>query len=148
DADILDPTIHFYDQSVGSGGAHPILWYLGDTQLANDEDNYTTEQNPIHKYSELQEGIYHVTQWVDNIYGCRDSVSNNIVIHPAFTFYAPNAFTPGDMDGLNDGFKGTGIGIDNSTFKMWIYDRWGNLVWESHDLEKAWDGRIKGAPVQ
>ncbi|HXB39703.1 MAG TPA: PKD domain-containing protein [Bacteroidia bacterium] len=147
DADVLDPTIHFTDQSIGASGPKAITWYLGDNFAANDSDNYTHVQNPVHKYSELQPGTYHVTQWVENIYGCKDSTSDNVVIHPAFTFYAPNAFTP-DGDNLNEGFKGTGIGIDNSTYKMWIYDRWGNLIFESRDLEKEWDGKVKGQPAQ
>ncbi len=147
DADVLDPTIHLYDQSVGASGPNAILWYLGDTHLSNNEDNYTTVQHPVHKYSELEPGIYHVTQWVENVYGCRDSITDNVVVKPTFTFYIPNAFTPGS-DGNNDGFKGTGIGIDNSTYHLWIYDRWGELIWESHDLEESWNGMIKGQKVQ
>ncbi len=147
EADILDPMIHFYDQSIGASGPNAWTWYFGDTFIGDDSANYSHLQNPIHKYTELQPGTYHVTQWVENIYGCKDSTSDNVVIHSAYTFYAPNAFTPG-YDGLNDGFKGTGIGINNATYVLWIYDRWGSLIFEAHDLEKAWDGKVKGQPVQ
>jgi gliding motility-associated-like protein len=147
DADLFDPLIQFTDQSIGASGSIPWLYYLGDTFLANDSDNYTTDRNPVHKYSDLQEGIYTVTQWVENQYGCRDSASQNVVIKSVFTFYAPNAFTPG-FNGLNDGFKGTGFGIDNSTYRMLIYDRWGQLLFESHDLEQEWDGKVHGEPAQ
>lgn len=147
DADVFDPNINFTDQSVGASGPNAWLWYLGDPFVAHDSDNYTTVRNPVHKYSDLQEGIYTVTQWVENVYGCRDSVSQRVVIKAAFTFYAPNAFTPG-WDGLNDGFKGTGFGIDNTTYRMWIYDRWGQLVFESNDLEQEWNGKVHDIPVQ
>jgi len=147
DADVLDPTVHFYDQSIGAAGPNAWAWHFGDPYVTTDQDNYSILQNPIHKYSEMQEGTYLATQWVENTYGCRDSIQQYVVIKPAFTFYAPNAFTPG-YGGLNDGFKGTGIGINNSTYKMWIYDRWGELIFESHDLEEEWNGRVHDKPVQ
>jgi len=146
DADILDPMIHFYDRSLGASGPNAWTWYFGDP-FSSETDNWSILQNPEHRYSEEQEGIYLVTQWVENIYGCRDSVSEYVKINPAFTFYAPNAFTTGN-DGLNNGFKGTGIGINNATYKMWIYDRWGELIFESHDLEQEWNGRVEDKPAQ
>ena len=53
-------------------------------------------------------------------------------------FYIPNAFSPND-DGLNDSFGGKGLFI--STFEMMIFDRWGNLIFFSDDIDKPWDGR-------
>lgn len=146
DADVINPFIYFYDQSVGASGPKAWTWDFGDP-FASYTDNVSMLQNPTHRYSELQEGTYTVTQWVENTYGCRDSVSNEVVIKPAVTFYIPNAFTPGS-DGLNDGFKGTGIGIDNATYRLLIFDRWGEPVFESTDLEFAWDGTRNGEPVQ
>jgi gliding motility-associated-like protein len=147
DADIFDPTINFNDQSIGASGPGGMLWNLGDPMLLNQEDNFTSVQNPVHQYSDQEPGSYLVWQWVQNTYGCKDSVSQVVVIHPAFTFYAPNAFTPG-MDELNNGFKGTGIGIDLTTYHMWIYDRWGNLVFESRNLEEEWNGKVSNKPVE
>ena len=64
-----------------------------------------------------------------------------IEIKPGFTFYIPNAFSP-NSDGVNDVFKGTGIGI--KTYTLMVYDRWGNLVFTSNDLETGWDGTFNG----
>ena len=59
--------------------------------------------------------------------------------------YIPNAFSP-DGDGLNDEFKVIGNSDNISTFHMYIYDRWGTLVFESSDISAGWDGKYKGNP--
>jgi gliding motility-associated-like protein len=58
------------------------------------------------------------------------------------TFYAPNAFTP-NGDGLNDEFMVKGTGLSSEGFKMIIYNRWGELVFESNDINIGWNGFIK-----
>ncbi|MCK5337872.1 MAG: gliding motility-associated C-terminal domain-containing protein, partial [Bacteroidales bacterium] len=57
---------------------------------------------------------------------------------------APNAFTP-NTDGLNDVFILKAENISN--FKMYIYDRWGTLIYESSGLEEGWNGDYKGSPA-
>ena len=53
---------------------------------------------------------------------------------------APNAFTP-NGDGFNDGFSPTGIGFKTlETYELLIYDRWGDLIFESDDYNQQWDG--------
>ena len=53
----------------------------------------------------------------------------------------PNAFSP-NGDGNNDIIYVEGIGIDALNFK--IYNRWGELVFESNDQQIGWDGTYKG----
>jgi gliding motility-associated-like protein len=64
-----------------------------------------------------------------------------VVIKPDYVLYIPNAFTP-NSDGINDGFKAVGIGVVE--FKLQIFDRWGALIFESNDINKAWDGSVNG----
>lgn len=142
-ADVMSPTIFFFDQSAGATGQNGLLWYLGDVFLNNLQNNYTTVQNPVHTYESYDPYIYYVTQWVQNSYGCKDSITKPVEILPSWTFYIPNAFSP-NGDGVNEGFKGTGIGIDNTTYNLWIFDRWGNMIFYSNDLEETWNGRIQG----
>ena len=59
---------------------------------------------------------------------------------PEFTFYVPNAFTPNN-DGINDFFFGTGIGIVE--YHMWIFDRWGLLIFYTNDISHTWDGKVQ-----
>lgn len=82
-----------------------------------------------------------IVQFATNTYGCTDTLVKIIEIKPGFVIYLPNAFTPND-DGLNDGFGAKGVGI--KTFKMWVFDRWGHVIFESDDINKYWDGTVKG----
>ncbi|HMK16864.1 MAG TPA: SBBP repeat-containing protein [Chitinophagaceae bacterium] len=59
--------------------------------------------------------------------------------------WIPNAFTP-DGNQLNDVFRAMVYGITES-FKFQVFDRWGNLVFETTDPMKGWDGKVKGIPV-
>jgi gliding motility-associated-like protein len=144
DVDILDPTVKFHDESLG---ANYYNWNFGD-MFNTDSDNDTSSLvNPKHIYSDQFPYTYYATQIVTNIYGCKDTIVEPVIIKPAVTFYAPNAFTP-NYDGTNDGFKGTGIGIDNSTYNLWVYDRWGMELFHSNDLEETWNGKFKGVLCQ
>lgn len=60
-----------------------------------------------------------------------------------YTVYIPNSFTPNN-DGINDVFKVEGNAIDPSTYHLVIFNRWGQPVFESSDLDKAWEGDFEG----
>ena len=62
---------------------------------------------------------------------------DSIYIGAAFSFYVPNAFSP-NGDGKNEFFKGYGEGI--KSLHMTIWDRWGNLLFETSDQLVGWDG--------
>ena len=59
-----------------------------------------------------------------------------------YSFFAPNAFSP-NGDGLNDVFSVFGNGIPEA-FELVVYNRWGNLVFSSEDINTNWDGTING----
>ncbi len=71
---------------------------------------------------------------------CAQSDTVLITVRSKDTLFIPGAFTP-NGDGLNDRFRATGMA---STFSMKIFDRWGQLVFETADLQKGWDGRVGG----
>jgi gliding motility-associated-like protein len=154
--DITAPTIEFVNQAIGASTYSPALtygqygveYYLGDTYLPDNASNYVYNNSFFnHSYNDpdLSDNYeyYTVTQWVINKYGCTDSIMERVEILPIVTFYIPNAFTPNN-DGTDDGFKGTGIGIDNSTYNLWIFDRWGLMIYHAQDLEQVWDGHMRG----
>lgn len=58
--------------------------------------------------------------------------------------FVPTAFTP-NKDGKNDILKPIAVGITQLNFFR-IYNRWGQLVFETKELEKGWDGTINGVP--
>jgi gliding motility-associated-like protein len=105
-------------------------------------DGYTTSTTDfVHVFNNDVAQAYSILQVVVNTFGCRDSVEKKVEVKPAFTFYIPNAFSPND-DGINDAFRGDGIGIEK--YKMWVFDRWGNMIFFTEDLDKSWNGTVQG----
>lgn len=72
------------------------------------------------------------------------SVSNEASVPTPIKLWIPTAFTPNN-DGLNDSFGARGMGIEN--YSLEIYNRWGELLFESTDISKQWDGWYKGNPA-
>jgi gliding motility-associated-like protein len=80
------------------------------------------------------------------LFGCRDTVYNTFEIQNEFTFFAPTAFSP-DNDAINDVFHVFGNGIDNNNFKLLVYNRWGEPIFESEDINKGWDGKVQNNKI-
>jgi gliding motility-associated-like protein len=111
----------------------------------NDANDTSNTQNPSHIYENVYS--YSVTLTVVNSFGCRDSVMKLLKVEDDFALFIPNAFTPSKADGKNDIFKVSGIGFLSDSFEMRIYDRWGELVFKTNDINKGWDGSIKGGKI-
>ncbi len=131
---ILNSTVYFSDQSVN---ATSWLWDFGDPSNTSTSD----VQHPNHFYPP-DTGIYCIQLNVANDYGCVDTVIHCLEIKPEFTFYIPNAFTPNASNGINDTFRGKGTYINE--FEMWIFDRWGNMIFYTDNINIGWDGRANG----
>jgi gliding motility-associated-like protein len=110
------------------------FWSFGDGDTLTSYVPDTT-----HQYPSDSGGTFYTTLIVQNIFGCADTTMHPVVIYPEFGFFIPNAFTP-DNDGLNDVFLGKGVGIES--YELMIFDRWGNLVFYSDELDKGWDGKV------
>ncbi|MBU3714140.1 MAG: gliding motility-associated C-terminal domain-containing protein, partial [Ferruginibacter sp.] len=122
---------YLLDGSKSSGGE--FQWSPGEPLLNNARIS-----NPAATLTEN-------TQFVLKIYnelGCYDLDSVNIKVLKGPTFYMPNAFTP-NGDGLNDVFRPTAVGIDKIRYFR-IYNRYGNLLFETTQIGKGWDGTYKG----
>jgi gliding motility-associated-like protein len=127
---VEDGWINFYDQSVGS----VVGWEW------NFGDGFTSGlQNPAHQYTELN--TYPVSLMVEDANGCTDSVFYDILVKDISSAFFPNAFTP-DGDGLNDVFKPVNIYLTN--YRISIFNRWGQKVFESTDPDYGWDGMFNG----
>jgi gliding motility-associated-like protein len=73
-----------------------------------------------------------------------ESWSNTTCMNTAPRLYAPNAFTC-NQDNLNDGFLIQGVFV--KSFELRIFNRWGEVVYETRDMNAAWDGNFKGSPA-
>ncbi len=123
---IEEPYITFYNTT--TNGA-TYLWKLGDGTIDSTFDILN------HKYPEP--GTYEVCLDVANN-GCYGNICKTVKVLPVWTFYVPNAFSP-NGDGLNDGFIGVGTNI--LQYEMWIFDRWGNMIYHCNEMDKPWNGR-------
>lgn len=124
--------VNFMDASFGA----PIVswnWYFMNTA------QYTSLlQNPVFTYPDA--GQFVVALVVKSNKGCLDTILKTIVVGKEFSLFVPNAFTPND-DGKNDTFYAKGYGI--LKFEMDIYDRWGENIFHTNDINNDWDGTYK-----
>ena len=134
-APATDPVFNFCDQ--WSQDVVKWGWNFGD----NDLDSAST--NPAHSYSATatQNDFYNynVCLKVQNQHGCWDTICKNVELIPEFEFYIPNTFTP-NGDGMNEFFFGKCRGVKE--YNIWVFDRWGNQLWDCHKEDKNtnWDG--------
>ena len=92
-----------------------------------------------HNFNGYVAGCYAVTA-VDSLQYANESVLSNIVCFdncPAYLL--PNVFSP-NGDGNNDTFKPIAPYAYVESVEFEVYNRWGQIVFESHDIEQGWDG--------
>ncbi|MDR3714961.1 MAG: PKD domain-containing protein [Puia sp.] len=119
----------------GSTGGVNNIWLFGDGTSEMKETNDTV----LHQYEKTD--TFQACLVVINQYGCPDTVCHPVatLINPLLD--VPNAFTPGRF-GQNGVISVVGFGITRMVFR--IYNRWGQLVFESNDPAVGWDGTYKG----
>jgi gliding motility-associated-like protein len=128
-ASILRPTISISDASVSTQ-----LWNW------NFGDGNTSPSSDVTEYTYKDTGTYTIKLIVSNAI-CTDSTTEKVRIILPTLLYVPNTFSP-NGDGVNDVFKAEGDGI--TTFEMMVFDRWGQMVFYSNDINKGWDGKANG----
>jgi gliding motility-associated-like protein len=127
-ASTLDGTISFASES--SGNIVNWQWTYGDGSSGDGETS-------AHNYG--QAGTYVVTLIVTDNNGCTDIDVDTIVVKDIYTIYIPDAFTP-NGDGTNDYFFPVCTGIDPNEFEFMIFNRWGNMIFETKTLGDKWNG--------
>jgi gliding motility-associated-like protein len=90
-----------------------------------------------------------VSLTVSNGFGCTDFTTISIQIKGDVIYYIPNSFTP-DGDEFNNMFTPIFTsGFDPANFEMKIFNRWGELIFQTFDARKGWDGYLdfKQCPI-
>ena len=129
-----NPEVNFYNNSAN---AINYFWDFGGL-------GSSTLVNPGHSFNEP--GKYLVTLIAMNGF-CSDTAYKIIERLPAYTFYAPNTFTPNN-DKRNDFFFPLGEGWDVKTYSLMVFDRWGEKIYETDQVDGWWAGTFKGAEVK
>ena len=91
-------------------------------------------------------GYFTITQIVANQYGCTSTFTLDVHVRPVTEIFVPNAFTPDNHDDLNNTFKPSGINFKG--YKMFIYNRWGELLFTTLDVNVGWNGRVRNSDVR
>lgn len=124
----MDPDVNFGNTSFAASN---YSWDLGDGTTSN-------ATNVQHTYADT--GTYCVTLLASNALGCADTITHCLVVTPVFTIYIPNTFTPND-DPMNPVFQVYGRGIE--TISVYIYDRWGEEIFNFSNINSGWGGITK-----
>jgi len=127
----------FRDKSFSQAGIASWAWEFGNGEISHF-------RNPVHEYNEV--GKYNITLTVVDSIGCRDEITKSAFVEVSMNvmMVTPNAFTP-NGDGVNDFFL-----LEHFNIQSWvvdIYDRWGNKVYTSSNLNFRWDGTSSGQPM-
>ena len=119
-----------------SSRATSYSWTFGDS-------TGSTEMNPIHQYKRT--GLYTVCLTAFSPTGCADTFCRQVPAEVRVACDVPNAFSP-NGDGENDILFVRGGAITSLRFR--VFNRWGQLVFESTSLQNGWDGTFNGAPQE
>jgi gliding motility-associated-like protein len=118
-----------------SSGGLIFYWDFGDGSPI------TIGNDISHPYLESNSESYLVTMVAESVYGCKDSVQHEFIL--PLLFYVPNTFTP-DADEFNNEFKPVfSLNENVGNYQFLIYNRWGEIVFESLDPKYGWDGTYK-----
>lgn len=113
-------------------GATEYYWSFGD-------GSFSTEKNPSHNYSSNASN-YEITLIATSEYGCMNEFSFTIHQREGQYLYIPNAFSP-NGDEINQYW---GVTISDGSipeiFDLYVRNRWGEVIWESHDANSKWNG--------
>ncbi len=132
---VLNSEVHMNNTSTG---AVNYLWDFGD------ESANSTEFEPGHLFPNEEGGTYVIELIAYSPLGCTDTAYQTVTVKEELIFYVPNTFTPDDDD-FNETFRPVfTAGYDPFDYTLLIFNRWGEIVWESHNVEVGWDGTYAG----
>ena len=138
--DITNPTIKFTNLSTG---ADITRWDFG---LAD----FTNEKNTSYKYMEI--GNFPVLLSVSNKYGCHDEYNFDVNVINSTNLVVPDVFIPNPNESNGGLYSASSLSNEVfyprlnylDKFKMLIYNRWGELIFETNDINIGWDGYYQG----
>ena len=131
---IIEPDVTFTDLSIG---AITWDWDFGD-------GSNSTDQNPTYTFKDT--GLFTVRLEITNANQCKNDTQLMVFVEPAFSVTIPNAFSP-NGDGLNDVWGPVGVLQGVKGYELLIFNRWGEILFQTKDVNATWDGTYMGDPV-
>lgn len=126
--------VNFFNSSIGADFYH---WDF--------EDGTTSAvENPYHEFPGVEQADYNVMMIASTNYGCIDTAYLTIEILEDLIYYVPNTFSPDGDEFNNVFFPVLTSGFDVNSYNLMIFNRWGELIFESFDYQQGWDGTYHG----
>lgn len=104
-----------------------------------DGNAFSQDEDPVYTYPEPRPGYYTVMLVAYDVKGCSDTLFQKVGIYEETRVYIPSSFTP-NGDGVNDIFKPVLANITVSDYRLTLFDRWGNTVFDTREPEQGWNG--------
>ncbi len=135
--DILHNTIQFNNTSFN---ADLYAWDFGGNGFSNNFE-------PEIEFPFLLEG-YTIQLIASTFEGCTDTAFANLMVEDEILIYVPNTFTPDGDEYNNDFFPVISSEIDPTNYLLSIFNRWGQIIFQSKNIDQGWDGTFDGQFVQ
>ena len=113
--------------------------YLWELENSNMSEAFNTE-DVSYSFDNHNVGFYDMCLITYTVNGCTDTICKTVNLKDDFIFYIPNGFTA-DGNSKNDQFGPIMKGAHENDYSMTIYNRWGELIFESSDINSRWDGK-------
>lgn len=128
---VSNPVVNFTNQSEG---AINYRWDFDDNLPVSEETD------PVHSFEDM--GFYNVTLTALNEPGCMDTTSGEVSV--AFDkLFPPNAFSPNAAREEDREFRIYSEGVIDEGYHLLIFNRWGEIIFESQSQQNGWNGRMK-----
>ncbi len=135
-----NPEITFINTSIN---ADSEFWYT----VINDDTVTIHETNTTILFPNHEPGNYEVCLVASNTNLCIDTICETVVIDDDFFIFVPNTFSPNN-DGVNDIFYPVVNSYNKTNFEFLIFNRWGELIFESNSPLVGWKGTHNSLPVK
>lgn len=149
-----DPIADFFYLPKDATFINPKINFTNTSKLANlyfwDIENglfNSTLKDINYYFPNIEDTSYTVCLTAISENGCRDTTCDEVFIKSEFSVFVPKAFSPNN-DGLNDGFRPILRGFDPENYEFTIFNRWGELLFESKTNDESWNGTKNGKFVQ
>jgi gliding motility-associated-like protein len=134
---VLNSTVTFTDES---SNAATYTWDFAG--LGN-----STASDPVFNFDPDSSGNYTVCLQIVSPDGCVDDTCKVVFIADEYLLYVPNTFTP-DNDGINEVFLPVVQAVDPEHYELMIFNRWGELIFQTQNVGQGWDGTYKAVDAK
>jgi gliding motility-associated-like protein len=118
-----------------SSGADYYDWDFGDGSTNS------SEFEPIHAFPTSAAGTYLISLIASTEFGCKDTATRTVIVLESQLIFVPNTFTPDGNEYNQTWLPIITADFDPYEYSCFIYDRWGEIIWENHNHELGWDGK-------